>query len=103
MEKQPYPNIPVYVVHPTDGERHRWALHRNYLLPISDNLEQAELKIPWRKLGLLMCLLECHRQIMHYWSTKSQLESISNSALTVHSGQPRVDWTDWVGQLRCCE
>ena len=41
MEWQPYPNLPVYVVCPWDGEGCRCTLHRNYLLPISNNLEQA--------------------------------------------------------------
>ena len=41
VEQQPYPNLPVYVVHPRDGEGHSWTLHRNYLLPISNNLDQA--------------------------------------------------------------
>ena len=41
MEQWPYPTLPVYVVHPRDGEGHSQALHRNYLLPISNNLEQA--------------------------------------------------------------
>ena len=35
VEKWPYPNVPVYVVCPKDGEGHSWTLHRNYLLPIS--------------------------------------------------------------------
>ena len=34
MEWQPYPNLPVYVVHPKDEEGHSHNLHRNYLLPI---------------------------------------------------------------------
>ena len=41
VERQPYPNVPVYVVCLMDGEGHSWTLHRNYLLPISINLEQA--------------------------------------------------------------
>ena len=41
MEWQPYPNLPVYVVCPRDGERHSWTLHRSYLLPINNNLEQV--------------------------------------------------------------
>ena len=41
VERQPYPNVPVYVVHPRDGEGCSQTLHRNYLLPISPNLEQA--------------------------------------------------------------
>ena len=46
MEKQPYPNVPVYVVCLRDGEGHSQTLHRNYLLPISSNLEQNEKDAP---------------------------------------------------------
>ena len=46
VEKWPYPNVPVYVVHPRDGEGCSWTLHRNYLLPISPNLEQGEMDKP---------------------------------------------------------
>ena len=42
MERWPYPNLPVYVVHPRDGEGCSWTLHRNYLLPINSNLEQGK-------------------------------------------------------------
>ena len=42
VEKWPYPNVPVYVVCPKDGEEHSQTLHRNYLLPINSNLEQGE-------------------------------------------------------------
>ena len=42
VEKQPYPNVPVYVVCPRDGEGCSWTLHRNYLLPTSSNIEQDE-------------------------------------------------------------
>ena len=35
-------NVPVYVVRPKDGEGHSRTFHRNYLLPISSNLEQAK-------------------------------------------------------------
>ena len=42
LEWQPYPNLPMYVVNPMDGEGHIQTLHRNYLLPISTNLEQAK-------------------------------------------------------------
>ena len=42
MEKWPYPNVPVYVVYPRDGEVCSWTLHRNYLLPINSNLEQGK-------------------------------------------------------------
>ena len=41
LEKWSYPNVPVYVVYPRDGEGCSQTLHRNYLLPISPNLEQA--------------------------------------------------------------
>ena len=46
VEKWPYPNVPVYVVCPRDGEGHSQTLHRNYLLPISPNLEQGEMDKP---------------------------------------------------------
>ena len=40
VEKHPYPNLPVYVVCPRDGERCSRTLHRNYLLPINSNMGQ---------------------------------------------------------------
>ena len=46
VEKWPYPNIPVYVVCLRDGEGLSWTLHRNYLLPISPNLEQGKMDNP---------------------------------------------------------
>ena len=46
VEKWPYPNVPVYVVCSRDGEGHSQTLHRNYLLPISPNLEQSKLDKP---------------------------------------------------------
>ena len=42
VEKQPYPNLPVYVVCPRDGEGHGQTLHRNYFLSISSNMGQGE-------------------------------------------------------------
>ena len=42
VEKWPYPNLPVYVVCPRDGEGCSQTLHRNYLLPISSNMGQDE-------------------------------------------------------------
>ena len=39
VEKWPYPNLPVYVVCPRDGEGCSQTLHRNYLLPINSNME----------------------------------------------------------------
>ena len=38
---EPYPNLRVYMVYPRDREGCSWTLHRNYLLPISNNLEQV--------------------------------------------------------------
>ena len=46
MEKWPYSNVPVYVVCPRDGGGHSQPLHRNYLLPISPNLEQDKMDKP---------------------------------------------------------
>ena len=46
VERQPNPNVPVYVVCPRDGEGYSQTLHRNYLLPISPNLEQTEKDAP---------------------------------------------------------
>ena len=42
VEKQPYPNLPGYVVCPRDREGHGQTLHRNYLLPINSNMGQDE-------------------------------------------------------------
>ena len=42
VEKWPFPNLPVYVVCPRDGEGCSWTLHRNYLLPINSNMGQDE-------------------------------------------------------------
>ena len=42
VQKWPYPNVPIYVVCPRDGEGCSQTLHRNYTLPISSNLEQNE-------------------------------------------------------------
>ena len=51
MERQPYPIVPVYVVCPRDGQGCSQTLHRNYLLPISPNLEQSELDKPVAGVG----------------------------------------------------
>ena len=42
VEKQPYPDLPVYVVCCRDGEGCSRTLHRNYLLPISSYMGQDE-------------------------------------------------------------
>ena len=44
--KVAYPNVPVYVVCPRDGERHSQTLYRNYLLPINSNMEQGKMDKP---------------------------------------------------------
>ena len=51
VEKWPYPNVPVYVVCLRDGEGCSQTLHRNYLLPISPNLEQSKMDRPVAGLG----------------------------------------------------
>ena len=51
VEKQPYPNVSVYVVCPRDGEGHSQTLHRNYLLPISPKLEQGKMDKPMVGVG----------------------------------------------------
>ena len=56
VEKWPYTNVPVYVVFPRDGEGHRWTLHRNYLLPISPNLQQSKMDKPVMHLLEQNCL-----------------------------------------------
>ena len=50
-EKQSYPNVPVYVVCLRDGEGCSQTLHRNYLLPISSNLEQGKKDEPMVGVG----------------------------------------------------
>ena len=42
VETWPYPNVPVYVICPRDGEGCSQTLHRNYLLPINSNIGQDE-------------------------------------------------------------
>ena len=51
VEKQPYPDVPVYVVCPWDEEGCSWTLHRNYLLPINSNMEQGEMDKPMARVG----------------------------------------------------
>ena len=52
VERWSYPNVSVYVGCTRDGEGHSWTLHRNYLLPISPNLEQAGVIHQWQGLSL---------------------------------------------------
>ena len=51
VEKWSCPNVPVYVVCCRDWEGHSQTLHRNYLLPISPNLEQGEMDKPVAGVG----------------------------------------------------
>ena len=51
VEKWPFPNVPVYVVCPRNREGCSWTLHRNYLLPVSPNLEQGEMDKPVAGVG----------------------------------------------------
>ena len=51
VEKWPYPNVPIYVVCPRDGEGHSGTLHRNYLLPINSNIEHGEMDEPMARVG----------------------------------------------------
>ena len=46
VERWLYPNVPVYVECPRDGEGHSQTLHRNYLLPTSPNIEQTKKDTP---------------------------------------------------------
>ena len=46
VEWQPYLNLPVYVVYPIDWGGCSHTLHRNYLLPINNNLKQQESENP---------------------------------------------------------
>ena len=51
VEMWPYPNVPIYVVPPRDGEGHSSTLHRNYLLPINPNIEQDKKDKPMARVG----------------------------------------------------
>ena len=46
VERWPYPDVPVYVVHLRDGEGCSQTLHRIYLLPINSNIGQDEKDAP---------------------------------------------------------
>ena len=51
VEKHPYPNVPVYVVCPRDGEGHSQTLERNYLVPVNPNIEQDKIDRPVARVG----------------------------------------------------
>ena len=63
VEKWPYPNVPIYVVHPRDGEGCSWS--RDYLLPINPNIEQDEKDNPWPDLGIPPHQLQHHQWTVH--------------------------------------
>ena len=88
VERHPYPNLPVYVVCPIDGEEGSQTLHRNYLLPISNNLEQAECENPVEGVGPIdepTPALQTDKALPANWLTESWLESIPNSAPKQHN------------------
>ena len=87
VEKQPYPNIPVYVVYPTHREVYSQTLHRNYLLPINNNLEQAECDNPVEEVGAINEPIQAPQVdnvLMVDRPTESQPKSISNSVPEQH-------------------
>ena len=43
VQWKPYPNLPVYGLHPRGREGCSHTLHQNFLLPISLNVEQDEI------------------------------------------------------------
>ena len=59
------PNLSVYVVHPIDRGGCSCTLHRNYLLPINNNLEQEKVKTLWAEMDPMMNQLKCHIKMMH--------------------------------------
>ena len=83
VEWQPYPNLPVYVVCLTDEEGHSHTLHRNYLLPICNNLEQEEGENAVGRGGSNEPTPVPHVENLLPVNqlTKSQLEGIPNSPL----------------------
>ena len=77
-EWQPYPNLPVYVVCPRDGEGCSQTLHRHYLLPISNNLEQVEDENSVGKVEPIdkpTPVPPADAELPADWPTESQLES----------------------------
>ena len=91
VELQSYPNLPVYVVCPMDGERCSQTLHRNYLLSINNNLEQAGNENYVEGVEPTP-LPQAHNELLANGPTKSQPESLHNSlqktVQTSQLGQP---------------
>ena len=71
----------MYVVHPRDGEGCSWTLHRNYLLPISNNLGQAENENSVEGVGPKdepTPVTQTHSELPADGPAKGQLESLPN-------------------------
>ena len=87
VEQQPYLTLPVYMVHPIDGEGCSHTLHRNYWLPISNNLEeQEECKNAVEEGGSNEPTPVPHEEdaMPVNFMTESQLEGIPNSPSRQH-------------------
>ena len=96
VEWQLYPNLPIYVVCPIDGEGHSHTLHWNFPLPISYNLEQENVTMLWREV-VVMNPLQCHMQRMCYWST-DWLKADQRAHLTHHQSSTNQLTQDQLGQ-----
>ena len=73
VKKQPYPNIPVYVVCPRDGEGCSQTLHRNYLLPSAltwSRKKQMELK---KESKITPLQLQCYLQTITHKTVQINL------------------------------
>ena len=61
VERWPYPDVPVYVVCPRDGDGYSWTLCRNYLLAMNSNIGHDEKDMhPWQELKITTLQLQCH-------------------------------------------
>ena len=102
LEKWPYPNVPVYVVCPRDWEGCSQTLHRNYLLPISPNIQQSKMDKPVVGVGNDTSLTPVPPvDMMHHLGTALEpLEpaslEISRYSLLDDAG-PTSIWYAWVG------
>ena len=84
VEWQPYPNLPVYVVSPIDGQGCSCTIHRNYLLPISAIWNKKSVQFLWEEMGLL----QCHTGVMLHMSTAQP--GVDQKACLIHC-QNRVN------------
>ena len=97
VEKWPYPNLPGYVVCPRDGEGHSQALHRNYLLPISSNMEQDETDGSEDRVKKITPLWLQH----HLWVVALRVVQISLLLLDVAFGPPGGNFPGDIKILGC--